>query len=85
MSDQEKSDIIAKDEMAQAGPGHKWGWGTEDSARALNLLKPAPGAAPAPGPLKVPADKLRSSLGVREVNYVQGLERLAIVDKPLSA
>jgi 3',5'-cyclic AMP phosphodiesterase CpdA len=98
----------------------KWGWGTEDSAQALNLLKrfgsvtvlnghihqvlqkvegnvtfhtamstaypqPAPGAAPAPGPLKVPADKLRSYLGVREVNYVQGDQPLAIVDKPLSA
>ena len=47
--------------------------------------QPAPGAAPAPGPLKVPADKLRSYLGVREVSYVQGHERLAIIDKPLSA
>ncbi len=61
MSDREKLDIIAKDEMAQAGPGH-------DSSS-----------------LKVPADKLRSYLGVREVNYVQGQQPLAIVDKPLSA
>jgi hypothetical protein len=28
--------------------------------------------------------QLRSYLGVREVNYVQGHQRLAIVDKPLS-
>jgi Icc protein len=47
--------------------------------------QPAPGAAPAPGPLKVPADKLRSYLGVREVNYVQRQQPLAIVDEPLSA
>jgi hypothetical protein len=61
MSDREKLDIIAKDKMAQAGPGH-------DNS-----------------PLKVPADKLRSYLGVWEVNYVQGHERPAIVDKPRSA
>ena len=38
-------------------------------------LQPAPGAAPAPDPLKVPTDKLRGDLGVQEVNYVQGQQR----------
>ena len=48
-------------------------------------LQPAPGAAPAPDPLKVPTDKLRGDLGVQEVNYVQGQQPLAIVDTSLSS
>ena len=96
----------------------QWGWGTDDSARALDYLKrfgsvtilnghihqimqkvegnvafhtamstafpqPAPGAAPSPGPMKVPADKLRSVLGVTDVTFRRGQQRLAIVDEPL--
>jgi 3',5'-cyclic AMP phosphodiesterase CpdA len=96
----------------------QWGWGTEDSERALAMLKrfgsvtvlnghihqtlrkvegnitfhtamstafpqPAPGAAPKPGPMKVPADKLRSVLGVTDVNFVQGSHTLAVVDSSL--
>jgi 3',5'-cyclic AMP phosphodiesterase CpdA len=96
----------------------KWGWGTDDSARAMELLKrfgsvtvlnghihqvmqkvegnvafhtatatafpqPAPGSAPSPGPMKVPDDKLRSLLGITEINFVRGQQRLAIIDKPL--
>ena len=45
--------------------------------------QPAPGTAPSPGPVKVPDDKLRSVLGVASVDFVQGKERLAIIDKPL--
>jgi 3',5'-cyclic AMP phosphodiesterase CpdA len=95
-----------------------WGWGTDDSAQALALLKrfgsvsvlnghihqtiqkvegnitfhtacstafpqPAPGAAPSPGPLKVPAEKLRSMLGLTIVNYVEHNHSLAITDTPL--
>jgi hypothetical protein len=45
---------------------------------------PAPGAAPAQGALKVADEKLRSVLGISEVNYVPGQERLATVDKPLA-
>jgi hypothetical protein len=44
---------------------------------------PAPGSAPSVGPMKVPDDKLRSLLGVTDVNFVQGQQRLAIIDKPL--
>ena len=97
----------------------KWGWGTEDSAQALSLLKrfgsvtvlnghihqtmqkvegkvtfhtarstafpqPEPGKAASPGPIKdVPADKLRSVLGITRVAYVQRNHSLAIVDSSL--
>ncbi|MDP9290747.1 MAG: metallophosphoesterase [Verrucomicrobiota bacterium] len=96
----------------------QWGWGTDDSERALALLKrfgsvtvlnghihqtlkkvegnvtfhtamstafpqPAPGAAPKPGPMKVDAGKLRSVLGITDVNYVEGTHSLAIVDSTL--
>jgi 3',5'-cyclic AMP phosphodiesterase CpdA len=98
----------------------QWGWGTDDSARALEYLKrfgsvtvlnghihqimqkvegnvafhtamstafpqPAPGAAPSPGPMTVPADKLRSLLGVTDVTFRRGQQRLAIIDEPLKA
>lgn len=97
----------------------KWGWGTDDGARVLQLLRrfgsvtvlnghihqllqkvegnitfhtalstafpqPAPGAAPSPGPMLVPADKLRSFLGVSSVTVVRGKQRLAIVDQTLA-
>jgi hypothetical protein len=47
--------------------------------------QPAPGAAPAPGPLKVPADRLRQVLGITGVSYVAGKAALAVVDTPLVA
>ena len=97
----------------------EWGWGTEDSEKALALLKrfgsvtvlnghihqimqkvegnvafhtarstafpqPAPGSAPSPGPMKVDDSKLRTLLGIREVNFQPGAERLAIIDQPLA-
>jgi 3',5'-cyclic AMP phosphodiesterase CpdA len=96
-----------------------WGWGTEDSGRALDALKrfgsvtvlnghihqvmqkvegnvtfhtasstafpqPAPGTAPSPGPMKVADDKLRSLLGITEVTFKPGQQRLAIIDQPLN-
>jgi len=45
--------------------------------------QPAPGSAPSPGPLKVPADQLRSVLGIRHVTLKAGDKQLAIVDEPL--
>jgi Icc protein len=98
----------------------QWGWGTEDSALALALLKrfgsvsvlnghihqtiqmvegnmtfhtanstafpqPAPGSAASAGPMKVPAEKLRSYLGLTSVNYVEHNHSLAITDTPLMA
>ncbi len=98
----------------------EWGWGTEDSARALAYLKrfgsvtvlnghihqvmqkiegnvafhcarstafpqPAPGAAPSPGPMKVPDDKLRATLGITNVTFRRGQQRLAIIDIALQS
>ncbi len=97
----------------------EWGWGTEDGARALSLLKdfgsvtvlnghihqtlqkvegnitfhtamstafpqPKPGSAPSPGPMKVPADQLRSLLGITSVSYLVGNHSLAVVDSTLA-
>ena len=97
----------------------EWGWGTDDSAQALGLLKgfgsvtvlnghihqtlqkvegsvtfhtaastafpqPHPGTAPSPGPIKVPADQLRSLLGITDVKYVRGEHALAVVDSTLA-
>jgi 3',5'-cyclic AMP phosphodiesterase CpdA len=97
----------------------EWGWGTEDSARALAYLKkfgsvtvlnghihqtlqkvegsvtfhtaastafpqPAPGKADSPGPMKVPAEQLKSVLGITDVNYVRGRQALAVIDSSLA-
>lgn len=96
-----------------------WGWGTQDSAQALALLKrfgsvtvlnghihqiqqkvegnitfhtarstaypqPAPGAAPAPGPLQnLPAGKLHDYIGIRNIRHVRGSHTLALTDRTL--
>ena len=97
----------------------EWGWGTEDSAKALDLLKgfgsvtvlnghihqlmqkvegnvtfhtamatafpqPQPGTAASPGPMTVPAERLRSLLGVSKVEVRPGQKQLAIIDQPLA-
>ena len=53
------------------------------TARSTAFLQPAPGTAPAPGPLKVADDKLRSVLGIADVTFKRGQQRLAIIDTPL--
>ena len=58
---------------------------TFHTAMSTAYPQPSPGAAPSPGPLKMPADRLRSVLCVREVNYVEGTAPLALVDTTLSA
>ncbi len=98
----------------------EWGWGTDDGARALALLKrfgsvtvlnghihqlaqkvegnmtfhtalstafpqPAPGTAPAPGPMLVPKERLRSMLGLSSATLRHTGTPLAIVDSTLSA
>src|SRR3954464_3090314 len=95
-----------------------WGWGTEDSAQALGLLKrfgsvtvlnghihqvmqkvegnvtfhtamstafpqPAPGAAKAPGPMKVSDDQLRKVLGLSRMSLHAVDHPIAITDVPL--
>jgi 3',5'-cyclic-AMP phosphodiesterase len=46
--------------------------------------QPAPGAAPSPGPMKVPAEQLRSVLGICDVKVVRGQQALAVVDSTLA-
>jgi 3',5'-cyclic AMP phosphodiesterase CpdA len=97
----------------------KWGWGTQDGAQALAMLKrfgsvtvlnghihqvvqkvegnvsfhtamstafpqPAPGAAPNPGPMTVPAGQLQSVLGVTDVKVLRTHHHLAVVDRTLA-
>jgi 3',5'-cyclic AMP phosphodiesterase CpdA len=97
----------------------QWGWGTDDSAQALAMLKPfgsvtvlnghihqiiqkvegnmtfhtarstafpqpAPGAAPAPGPMIVPAEQLRGMLGLTSVTYSVGNHDLALNDTTMA-
>jgi 3',5'-cyclic AMP phosphodiesterase CpdA len=56
---------------------------TFHTARSTAFPQPAPGTAPSPGPLKVPDDKLRTVLGIANVTFKRGDQRLAIVDSPL--
>jgi 3',5'-cyclic AMP phosphodiesterase CpdA len=56
---------------------------TFHTARSTAFPQPAPGSAPAPGPMKVDDNKLRSVLGIASINFMPGQQRLAIVDSPL--
>jgi 3',5'-cyclic AMP phosphodiesterase CpdA len=58
---------------------------TFHTARSTAFPQPAPGQGPSPGPLKVPADQLRSVLGVRTINVVPGASPIALVDAPLAS
>jgi hypothetical protein len=56
---------------------------TFHTARSTAFPQPAPGTAPSPGPMKVDDAKLRSVLGVAEVTFKPGQQRLAIIDAAL--
>jgi 3',5'-cyclic AMP phosphodiesterase CpdA len=56
---------------------------TFHTACSTAFPQPKPGAAPAPGPMKVPAEELRANLGLTSVRYVQGQGALALVDATL--
>jgi 3',5'-cyclic AMP phosphodiesterase CpdA len=58
---------------------------TFHTARSTAFPQPAPGTAPSPGPMKVADDKLRSMLGIADITFKRGEQRLAIVDTPLQA
>ena len=61
------------------------GSATFHTARSTAYPQPMPGAAPAPGPIKdLPADRLRQTIGLTEVKYVETNSPLAIVDKSLA-
>jgi 3',5'-cyclic AMP phosphodiesterase CpdA len=56
---------------------------TFHTAMSTAFPQPAPGTAPSPGPLKVADDRLRSLLGITDVTFKRGQQRLAIIDEPL--
>ncbi|MGH9568375.1 MAG: metallophosphoesterase family protein, partial [Candidatus Angelobacter sp.] len=56
---------------------------TFHTAASTAFPQPKPGTAPGPGPMKVPANQLRSLLGVTDVNYLRGGHALAVVDSTL--
>jgi 3',5'-cyclic-AMP phosphodiesterase len=56
---------------------------TFHTAMSTAFPQPVPGTAPSPGPMKVPAEQLRTLLGVTDVNFVRGKHTLAIVDSTL--
>ncbi len=58
---------------------------TFHTARSTAFPQPVPGTAPGPGPIKdVPADHLRSTLGITSVTFVERPGSLAIVDSTLA-
>jgi Icc protein len=57
---------------------------TFHTAMSTAFPQPKPGAAPAAGPMKVPAERLRSVLGITDVHYVAKQRSLAVVDSPLA-
>jgi 3',5'-cyclic AMP phosphodiesterase CpdA len=58
---------------------------TFQTARSTAFPQPAPGAAAAPGPMTVPADQLKSMLGVRQVTFTRRGHPLAIDDQTLAS
>ncbi|WP_166366349.1 metallophosphoesterase family protein [Pseudomonas akapageensis] len=56
---------------------------TFHTARGTAYPQPAPGTAPAPGPMTVAADQLRNYLGVTDVKATQGEHPLALIDSTL--
>jgi 3',5'-cyclic-AMP phosphodiesterase len=57
---------------------------TFHTAASTAFPQPQPGKADSPGPMKVPAEQLKSVLGITDVNSVQGQDALAVVDSTLA-
>jgi 3',5'-cyclic AMP phosphodiesterase CpdA len=53
------------------------------TAMSTAFPQPSPGTAPAAGPMKVPAEKLRAVLGITQVEFVARPQPLAITDATL--
>ena len=53
------------------------------TAMSTAFPQPAPGSAPAPGPMKIPEADARRMIGLTEVTYVPGQHSLAVVDSTL--
>src|SRR5476649_868718 len=56
---------------------------TFHTAMSTAFPQPAPGGAPAPGPMKVPSEKLQAVLGITDVKSVMKQHSLAVVDSTL--
>ncbi len=56
---------------------------TFHTAMSTAFPQPAPGAAPSPGPMTVPDEKLRAVLGISGVQSVMNRHSLAVVDSTL--
>jgi len=56
---------------------------TFHTAMSTAFPQPQPGTAASPGPMKVPAETLRSLLGITDVDFVRGRHALAITDSAL--
>jgi hypothetical protein len=57
---------------------------TFHTAASTAFPQPQPGKADSPGPMKVPAEQLKSVLGITDVNYMRGQQALAVVDSTLA-
>jgi hypothetical protein len=57
---------------------------TFHTACSTAFPQPQPGKADSPGPMKVPAEQLRSVLGIAHVDYVRKRHSLAITDSTLA-
>jgi len=57
---------------------------TFHTAASTAFPQPQPGKADSPGPMKVPAEQLRSILGITDVSYIRGQHALAVVDSSLA-
>jgi Icc protein len=54
------------------------------TARSTACPQPVGGEGPSPGPLKVPAEQLRSMLGITSATVVRGQARIALIDGTLA-
>jgi Icc protein len=54
------------------------------TAMSTAFPQPTPGTAPAPGPMKVEPERLKSVLGITNVTFIAGRNMLAVVDSTLS-
>ncbi len=58
---------------------------TFHTAMSTAFPQPAPGSAKAPGPMKVPDEKLKSVLGIADIHSVANERNLAVIDSPLES
>src|SRR5512145_182634 len=58
---------------------------TFHTAASTAFPQPQPGTASSPGPIVVPADRLRGLLGITNVTYVRGRHALALIDSTLES